>query len=82
MSSLGVSISFGYLGGYPFVEWYRDDDGGSGYGDHAAVAHWFGRTMAECEQRSKRPPPKTGWGPIVSEDSEYARAEASFGEAP
>lgn len=35
--------SYGY-----YAEVYTDDDGASGYGDHAKVGRWYG-TRAECE---------------------------------
>lgn len=53
-----------YEGGYPCVEWYADDDGGSGFGDHAMVCRWFGRTLRECAERAKLPPPDDGWIPF------------------
>ena len=44
-------------GGY-YVEWYRDDDGGSGYGEGAEVARWYGATREACERRADMPPPR------------------------
>jgi len=47
------------VGGW-YVEWYTDDDGGSGYGDHSRVCYWYaGRQggRAACEARAKLPPP-------------------------
>ncbi len=36
-----------YSGGGSYrVEFYRDDDDNSGYGDHPEVAHWYVDSMA------------------------------------
>ena len=52
-------------GGY-YVEWYSDDDGGSGYGEEAKVARWYGATRGACERRADMPPPRRNraWWPL------------------
>ncbi len=47
-----------------FIEWYRDDDGDSGYGQEAEVAFWYGgrgNGHKMCIERAKRPPNKDWW---------------------
>ena len=50
-----------------FIEWYRDDDGDSGYGDSAEVQRWYGwcddemTTRERLVARAKLPPPEDGW---------------------
>jgi len=39
------------------VEWYRDDDNNSGYGDNAARAYWYG-DLHQCQAMAKRNPPR------------------------
>jgi hypothetical protein len=46
--------------GQRYVEFYRDDDNDSGYGDNAQVARWYG-TAQECVERARQPAPKDGW---------------------
>lgn len=44
-----------------YVEWYRDDDGDSGYGDNPQRAYWYG-TREECYSLAQAKPPKgTPW---------------------
>ena len=57
----GVTVNIGIDGGGYYVEWYRDDDGGSGYGDNAEINRWYCNSHAECKARAKRPPPREGW---------------------
>jgi hypothetical protein len=46
--------------GHAYVEFYRDDDQDSGYGDNAMVARWYG-TAQECVERAKQTAPRDGW---------------------
>ena len=54
------------------VEWYRDNDGDSGYGDGAQVCRWYaglGGTYQDCVERARFAPhdkkaplgPATDW---------------------
>jgi hypothetical protein len=45
-----------------YVEWYRDDDGDSGFGDNAEVCRWYG-THEECSRVLLYGPPRYGWIP-------------------
>ena len=58
----GTTKSLGCDAGGTFIEFYRDDDGGSGYGDHARVARWYADT-AECQRimQSDRAPAGLRW---------------------
>lgn len=47
-------------GGAWCLEWYRDDDGGSGWGEGAQVQRWHG-THGECAERAESPPDPKGW---------------------
>lgn len=58
--------TLGYSSWGSYVEWYRDDDCDSGYGDNAQTCRWWG-TTAECRERIKRPAPKRGWSAPQSE---------------
>jgi hypothetical protein len=49
-----MSTSIGCDAGGTFVEIYMDDDGGSGYGDHARVGRWYGSRKA-CEALAVSP---------------------------
>ena len=42
------------------IEWYRDDDNNSGWGDNAEICYWYG-TFYECVERVRKAPPKDGW---------------------
>ena len=48
-----------------FVQWCREDPEGE-----VEVNLWWAGRVADgrkaCEERAKRPPPKTGWVPAVS----------------
>lgn len=55
-----MEITIGHDGGGYYVEWYRDDDGGSGYGDHPEITRWYvgrGGSRADCERRARRKRP-------------------------
>lgn len=60
--------ALGYDGWGNFVEWYRDDDNSSGYGDNPETARWYG-TPPECRARALEPPPHDGWEPIGAYDN-------------
>lgn len=58
-----------------YIQWYRDSDGDSGYGDNAQLCFWYaerGASRSECEHRAAYPPhdpcaplgPATLWTPI------------------
>lgn len=48
-----------------YVEFYRDDDGGSGYGDNAEYAVKYG-TLEECRKWVANPPADLKWHPLNS----------------
>lgn len=57
--------SIGYDAGGTFVEWYRDDDGNSGYGDNGAVARWYCDGLRARTLRDQPEPPKGAvWVPV------------------
>lgn len=58
-----MNVLIQYDGGGCHVLWYRDDDGGSGYGGNPEECRWYG-SRADCEARAKQPPPKGGWVPV------------------
>lgn len=64
---ISTSIEFvqgGTWAGYR-LEWYRDDDGGSGYGEAPEVAYWYGNTYQECVNRAAGPvPAESHWSPL------------------
>lgn len=50
--------------GGTYVEWYRDDDGDSGYGDAAEVTRWYG-PAEECRRLlGNEPPAGCMWAPV------------------
>ena len=59
MKTVNPMIFFWNVGGRSgyYVEWYRDDDNNSGYGEDARIARWYG-TKEECEERANGSPPR------------------------
>ena len=55
-----------------YIEWYRDDDNNSGFGDNAQVVRWYaGRVddpRAGCEARAREDAPEDGWVDAVAEE--------------
>ena len=47
-------------GGYN-VEWFREDEDGTGW-----VAHWYG-TEAACRERAKHAPRESWWTPLTGD---------------
>lgn len=59
-----------------YVEWYRDDDGNSGYGDNPRTTRWYCSRAEGLELVTQADPPIgavwapiTGWKPDMSPGS-------------
>jgi hypothetical protein len=63
------------------VEWYRDDDNDSGYGDNPQIATWYG-TQEECRSMADRnlPPPGLQWRSIQGWEPSTAPGSAAWCE--
>jgi hypothetical protein len=58
--TLGTSRISKDNGGW-FVEWFTDDDRGSGWGDNAKSARWYagrGGCRDDCSRRARKRPPE------------------------
>lgn len=63
-----------------FVEWYTDDDNGSGYGDNPRKTRWYD-TLAECRRLAEGPPPQGAvWQPIVEWQPDMSPGGAAWCE--
>lgn len=74
-SRFPAQISHG-AGGYR-IEWYRDDDNNSGYGDNAQVAYWFG-TYEQCSSRALSDPDPSWWVSCDSKEEGPDRTDPGY----
>lgn len=60
----GYDWHLGHDGGGPYIEWYADDDGGSGYGDAPLVQRcYYGH-----DGEPPRAPTPGGWHRLLLDD--------------
>ena len=57
----GYSKTTGYDQGGKYVEWYADDDGGSGLGNAPFIQRWY----VTDESPAPELPPPEGWVPFL-----------------